>query len=172
MNPIIFWAVLLVIFLVLEATTAGLTSIWFALGAVGALISAAIAPEGPIWLRVLIFVVISGLALWLTRPFVRKHLNVKRTATNANRVLEMTGVVREDIDNLAGKGVVFVGGKLWTARAEDNQPIPADTPVEILRIEGVKLIVRPVETAEPVPASPEAEKPEPVTASATADTNT
>jgi len=76
--------------------------------------------------------------------------------------LEMVGVVREDIDNLAGKGVVFVGGKLWTARAEDNQPIPAETQVEILRIEGVKLIVRPAVKAES----------EPVTASAQAETNT
>jgi len=171
MNAIIFWAVLLVFFLVLEATTAGLTSIWFALGAVGALISAAVAPAGPFWLQFLIFVVVSGLTLWLTRPFVRKHLNVKRTATNANRVLEMVGVVREDIDNLAGKGVVFVGGKLWTARAEDNQPIPAETPVEILRIEGVKVIVRPAEVAEPVIESVKTAEPAPVTTSAQAETN-
>ena len=144
MNLIIFWGVLLVAFLVIEYATAGLTSIWFALGAAGALISAAMAPYMELlWLQVLIFLVISGITLYFTRPLAKKYATVKETPTNANRVLEMVGVVREPIHNIDGTGAVFVGGKLWTARSADETPIDNGVQVDILRIEGVKLIVRP-----------------------------
>jgi len=142
---ILFWAAVLIVFVVVEFATSGLTSIWFALGAAGALISAAVAPMPELLLlRVTIFVLISGVSLYFTRPLARKYVKVKETATNANRVLEMVGLVRERVSN--AEGAVYVGGKLWTARTEvDADPIPVGTPVDILRIEGVKLIVRPHE---------------------------
>jgi len=161
MNLVIFWAVLFVVFVVVELATAGLTSIWFALGAAGALISAAIAPMPQLlWLQVVIFLLISGVTMYFTRPLARKYAKVKETHTNADRVLAMIGVVREPICNLEGRGVVYVGGKLWTARSsQDEERIEKDAQVDILRIEGVKLIVRPhvaeaVEEAG-VPVSPE-----------------
>lgn len=148
-TTVIFWAVLFVAFLVIEIATAGLTSIWFALGSVGALISAAVAPSiHMLWLQVIIFLVISGTSMYFTRPIVKKYIKVKETPTNANRVLEMVGIVREDIDNMEAKGTVFVGGKLWTARAQGEVKIPVGTEVDILRIEGVKLIVRVHEAKE------------------------
>ena len=144
MNPIVFWALLLVFFLVLEAATYGLTAIWFALGAVGALISAAVAPTWDLWwLQVLIFLAISGVTLYFTRPLAKKLAMAKETATNANRVLDMIGTVRETVDNIQSRGTVHVNGKLWSARAESMATIPEGTLVDILRIEGVKLIVRP-----------------------------
>jgi len=144
MNPIVFWALLLVFFLVLEAATYGLTAIWFALGAVGALISAAVAPTWDLWwLQVLIFLIVSGVSLYFTRPLVAKYATPKETFTNANRVLEMVGVVKETVDNYQATGTVYVGNKLWTARTEGDTPIEVGTSVDILRIEGVKLIVRP-----------------------------
>ena len=144
MNLIIFWAVLLVAFLVIEIATSGLTSIWFAIGAAGALISAAVAPSpGLLWLQVIIFLLISGVTMYFTRPLAKKYAKVKETPTNSDRVLTMIGVVREDISNLEGKGVVYVDGKLWTARTEGEAGIPEGAQVDILRIEGVKLIVRP-----------------------------
>jgi len=150
MNPIIFWAVILVVLLGVEMATMNLTTIWFALGAVGALISAAAAPTAELfWLQLLIFLLISCVTMYYTRPLAKRYVNAKRTPTNANRVLEMTGVVREEIDNVDGKGTVYVGGKLWTARSEDGQTVPLDTQVEILRIEGNKLIVLPIQTGEP-----------------------
>ncbi|MCL2367591.1 MAG: NfeD family protein [Oscillospiraceae bacterium] len=143
MNFVIFWAVLLVAFIVIEIVTAGLTSIWFALGSAGALISAAVAPmPGLFWLQVIIFLLISGVTLYFTRPLAKKYIKVKESATNANRVLEMVGVVREPISNIDSKGAVYVGGKIWTARSENDAPIPEGVQVDILRIEGVKLIVR------------------------------
>ena len=114
------------------------------MGSAGALISAAVAPQPElIWLQVLIFVVISGVTLYFTRPLVKKYATVKETPTNANRVLDMVGVVRETIHNLDGKGAVYVDGKIWTARSEGEDPIAEGAQVDILRIEGVKLIVRP-----------------------------
>lgn len=134
------WLGLLIFFIILEAATAGLTCIWFALGALAALISAAIAPD--IWvLQVVWFIVVTAVSLIATRPLVRKHISQKKDPTNADRVLDMEGVVREKIDNLAAAGAVFVGGKLWTARSENGEIIEQDSRVVINRIEGVKLIV-------------------------------
>ena len=150
---IIVWAVLLVAFIVMELEffTDGLFWFWFALGAAGALISAALAPQ-MIFLQLVVFLIVSGAAMYFIRPLAKGYFKVKQTATNANRVLEMIGVVRESIDNMEGRGAVHVGGKLWTARSEGNLPISEGTQVDILRIEGVKLIVRPHE-AETVAAS-------------------
>ena len=146
MQLIIFWAVLFVAFLVIEFATAGLTSIWFALGAAGALISAAVAPNTQmLWLQVVIFLLISGVTMYFTRPLVKKHLKVKETPTNADRVLSMIGTVREEVGTLDATGVVFVGGKLWSARAQGENTIPVGSQVKILRIEGAKLIVVPFE---------------------------
>jgi len=145
MGLIIFWAVLLVVLVIIELETVQLVSIWFALGAAGALISAAVAPMPRLFLlQLLIFLAISGTSLLLTRPFVKKHVRVKKTATNADRVLAMIGVVREAVSSMDNTGTVYVGGKLWTARTEPGaDDIPLGAQVDILRIEGVKLIVRP-----------------------------
>ena len=140
-TEVIFWIVALVVFVVVEAVTVGLASIWFALGALAALICAAL--HAPIWLQVLWFLVISVVTLLLTRPLVRKYINSRTQATNADRVIGMRGMVREDIDNLTGLGAVYVDGKVWTARSAGGETISAGLPVLVRRIEGVKLIVEP-----------------------------
>ena len=149
MGIIIFWIVLMVAFVVVEFATAGLTSIWFALGALGALISALVAPTAElIWLQLTIFILVSGVAIYFTRPLAKKYHKTNRTATNASRVLEMIGIVKEPVNSLDAHGVVHVDGKLWSARAEGADTIPVGTQVEILRIDGVKLIVRPANETE------------------------
>ena len=142
MNMIIFWAVLLVVFLGVEFATTGLVSIWLAVGALGALISAAVAPD-LFLLQVIIFLVISAITLIYTRPLAKRYFKPNRTATNAGRVLDMVGIVREPVDSVSTQGAVYVDGKLWTARSEEGI-IPPETKVDILRIDGNKLIVRPV----------------------------
>jgi len=143
MGFIIFWAVLLVVLVIVELETIQLVSIWFALGAAGALVSAALSP-GLWWMQILIFLAISLISLLFTRPLVKKHVKLKETATNADRVLDMVGEVRETVSSIDNKGAVYVGNKLWTARAEPGaESIPEGTRVDVLRIEGVKLIVRP-----------------------------
>lgn len=139
---IVFWILALAAFVVIEIATVGLSSLWFAVGALGALISACF--SAPLWLQVTLFVVISALSLALVRPVLVKKLSVRRSATSFDRVLELVGVVTADIDNVAGTGSVKVDGKTWTARSYNGQPIPAGTHVKTECIEGVKLIVSPI----------------------------
>ncbi|MCL2568438.1 MAG: NfeD family protein [Oscillospiraceae bacterium] len=147
MNLLLFWGALVVVFVVLEFlivefTGRVLSAIWFALGAAGALIVTAVAPE-QFMLQLAVFLVISSVALYFTRPLSKRLSKVRPTQTNADRALAQIGVVRDAIHNLEGKGSVFVNGKLWSARSQDGSTIEPDVQVDILRIEGVKLIVRP-----------------------------
>ena len=139
------WLGLIVVFAAAEIATVGLTSIWFAVGAVAALISEVCG--APVWLQLVWFFVISVACLVLTRPLAKKYLNNRRRATNADRVLFMTGVVTESIDNDLAQGAVRVDGKIWTARSDSGEPIPEGTLVRPVSIEGVKLNVRPEKPA-------------------------
>ena len=87
------------------------------------------------------------LCLLAVRPMARKYITPRRQATNADRVIGAEGMVLEDINNLKARGQVKVQGNIWTARTEDDRPIPKDTTVRVLRIEGVKLIVAPLQEA-------------------------
>ncbi len=151
MSMSLFWLVAMVLFGVLEAVTVGLTSIWFALGALGAL--AAAAASAPVIVQIVVFLGVSFLTLLLVRPLAQHYVNDRKVATNADRVIGREAVVTEDIDNIQGKGRVSISGADWTARAEDDRPIPAGSTVRVLRIEGVKVIVAPAGAAgEPQPA--------------------
>ena len=143
----IFWFCLMAVLLIIEVVTIGLTAIWFALGALVAVIFASL--DFSIWVQIIAFILVSGLTLAFTRPLAQKFLNSKRKATNADRLLNMVGVVTEDIDNVLAKGTVSIGGKLWSARSAAGESIGKNTEVKPVRIEGVKLIVVPVkETAD------------------------
>ncbi|MCD8376363.1 MAG: NfeD family protein [Oscillospiraceae bacterium] len=128
-----------------EALTVGLTSIWCAAGALAGLICAL--AGGPLWLQVALFVVVAVLCLRAVRPLAKRHLNSRVVATNADRVIGARAQVSEDIQNVQGRGAVKIGGVTWSARSEDGADIPAGTAVRVLRIEGVKVFVAPVEAA-------------------------
>ncbi len=151
-NMTIFWFVAIAAFLLAEALTAGLTSIWFAIGALAALVAALF--NAPIWLQMVWFFVISIIALIITRPLVSRFVNNKSQPTNADMVIGMSGIVTEMIDNLAGRGAVAVAGKVWTARSADGETIPLGATVTADRIEGVKLFVRPAAESFPPAESP------------------
>ena len=136
------WLVLLVIFGIVEAATVGLTSIWFAAGALVAMVAALL--HAPLWAQIVLFLAVSFVALLLMRPLAKKYLTPSFQPTNADRIIGQEAVVTETIDNLKGRGLVSVGGTVWTARAEDEQPIAAGTVVKVLRIEGVKVFVEAV----------------------------
>ena len=140
MQMSVFWLIAMVVLLVIEAVVPGLISIWFALGALAALISALF--HAPIWLQIVWFVAVSVIALVLTRPLVRKYVNGRITPANADMVIGKDAVVTEAIDNLHARGAVLLDGKTWTARMdrEDENAQTGET-VRVLRIEGVKLIV-------------------------------
>ena len=143
---VIVWAVALVVFLVIEALTVGITAVWFAAGALAAFICALVSP-GTVWLQCAWFVVVSAASLIITRPLVRKYVNGRRQPTNADRVIGHPCKVVETIDNVAGSGAVSVDGKVWTARTVDSSVIPAGEIVMAEAIEGVKLLVRRQEAA-------------------------
>ncbi len=136
----VFWLIAMVALMAVEAAVPGLISIWFAIGALAALISAMF--QAPLWLQVVWFVIVSILSLLLTRPLVKKYVNSQTTPTNADMGIGKDAVVTEEIDNLRGKGAVTLDGKIWTARMdrEEQRAVPGEI-VRILRIEGVKLIV-------------------------------
>ena len=136
------WGIAIVAFLVVEGMTTGLVSIWFAVGALAALLSSLFG--APVWLQLVWFIVISIAALFVTRPLARKYLNSKTQATNADMYVGKECLVLETIDNVAGTGAVKVAGKVWTARSADGGIIPEGARTEAIRIEGVKLIVKPI----------------------------
>ena len=139
-NLAIWWLVAMVVLLVVEAAVPGLISIWFALGAFAALISALF--HAPLWLQLVWFVVVSVLALVLTRPLAQKYVNSRTTPTNADMGIGKDAVVTEEIDNLRAKGAVLLDGKTWTARMAEERIVAHEGEiVRVLRIEGVKLIV-------------------------------
>ena len=139
MGPMYFWLAAFVVLCVAEAVTVNLVSIWFALGALAALIAAALGAA--VWLQVTLFLLVSALTLVLTRPLAKRLLARHHVPTNTDRVLGKTCEVTEAIDNTAGTGAVYVDGKTWTARSLDGEPIPAGTLVQAQSVEGVKLIV-------------------------------
>ncbi|MBQ3556618.1 MAG: helix-turn-helix domain-containing protein [Oscillospiraceae bacterium] len=138
----IAWLALLILFSVGEAVTVGLTSVWFAVGALGALLCALFG--GTLWLQLGVFLALSGLSLALARPLAKKFLTPGYSATNADRVIGQEAVVTETIDNLHGQGQVNIAGQTWTARSQDDAVIPEGTLVRVLLIEGVKVFVSPI----------------------------
>lgn len=136
---IVFWAAATVVFIIIEAATVGLASIWFALGSLCALIAALLGAQ--LWLQIVWFVVISVVTIVATRPLVKKYVNGKKQPTNADRLIGTTIRVREDVDNIAATGSANVDGKVWSVRSIDGKRIPAGTLAVIKDIQGVRLIV-------------------------------
>ena len=124
-----------------EAVTLGLTTIWFAAGALAAFLLALAGAN--LLIQILGFFVVSAILLFVMRPVASKWLNKDRIRTNAESLLGKTAVVTEPINNLAGTGQVQVQGQYWTARAVSDQvQITKDARVVIEKISGVKLIVK------------------------------
>ena len=139
-GTIAFWVVALVVFLIVEAVTAGLVSIWFVFGSLVALICAALGAA--VWLQIFWFVIVSVATLVLTRPLVKRYVDSRSVATNADRSIGRAAVVTERIDNLAATGAVQIDGVVWTARSTDDAvAIETGERVTVRAIEGVKLIV-------------------------------
>lgn len=139
--PSVVWLALLVLFAIAEAVTVGLVSVWFAAGALVALLATFFTSN--IWLQIFLFLAVSAVAMAVLRPLARRYVLPTVVPTNADRVIGRQAVVTEAIDNLNGKGAVVVFGVAWTARSEDGAPIPEGTTVTVNRIEGVKLFVTP-----------------------------
>ena len=140
MNLTTIWLIILVVCIVVELITMGLTTIWFAGGALIAAIAAALSL--PLWLQILLFLAVSLALLYLTRPVAVKYFNKDRVKTNAESLVGQQAIVISEIDNLQGIGQVTVGRQEWSARStDDNKKLPVGSVVIIRAISGVKLIV-------------------------------
>ena len=137
----IIWLILMIIFLITEAATVVLTSLWFAAGALAAMVASLLG--APLWLQILLFLAVSAVLLSFLRPMVSKHLTPRLAKTNVDAIVGSQGYVLSDIDNISATGKVKLGAMEWTARSTCGDPIPAGTLVQVDKVEGVKVFVSP-----------------------------
>lgn len=134
------WLIIFVACIVIEIISMGLTTIWFAGGALIAAVAAALGI--PLWMQIVLFVLISLVLLYFTRPIAVKYFNKDRVKTNAESLVGKQAIVISEIDNLQGVGQVTVEGKEWTARTiNEGVTLPVGSVVTIRAISGVKLMV-------------------------------
>ncbi|MDF2586516.1 MAG: putative rane protein [Anaerocolumna sp.] len=136
----IYWLIAIAVFLVIEIITLGLTTIWFAGGALIAfLLSLAV---DNLLLEITVFLIVSFLLLFFTRPIAARFFNTQRVKTNYQSLIGVDAKVLERIDNFNNLGQVILNGQEWTARAvDDNLIIEPGERVTVKNIIGVKLIV-------------------------------
>lgn len=140
----IMWLAIFILFVLVELVTTNLVTIWFAIGAIFAGITAVITPN--IYIQICVFIVISLIALILTHPFLKQMHLKSISRTNADMVIGKEGIVTQKITKL-NSGMVKINGILWTAILEEKSKtseIPENTIIFVLGINGVKLIVREV----------------------------
>ena len=139
-EPVYFWLITMILFIGFELATMGLTTMWFALGSLAALVVAAVG--GPVWLQVIVFFVVSLLALFGFRNLTKDHFNRNRVKTNADSLIGRKGIVTEEVSNIYATGQVTVAGQEWTARSvDDSVTLEKGEMVVIRSISGVKLMV-------------------------------
>ena len=140
MNLTTIWLIIFVACIVIEIISMGLTTIWFAGGALIAAVAAAL--DVPLWVQIVLFVLVSLVLLYFTRPIAVKYFNKDRIKTNAESLVGKQAIVISEIDNLQGIGQVTVEGKEWTARTvTDGVTLPTGSVVIIRAISGEKLMV-------------------------------
>ena len=143
MMEAIIWLALMVVCLVAEALTVSMITLWFAAGAVVALLLSLLNLQ--IWVQVTVFFVVSGVLLACLRPMVRRHVTPKITPTNVDAIIGARCVVTAEIDNVCAAGQIKLNGMEWSARSTTGEIIPEGALVRVERVEGVKLFVTPVE---------------------------
>ena len=135
----IFWLGAMIVFLLAEAATVTLVSIWFAAGALAAIVVAL--TGGGLGFQVTVFLLVAALMLISLRGVVRKYIRPKMVRTNVDAVIGTTGIVTTPINNVAALGQVKLSGMEWSARSTDGTHIPENTLVKVDRVEGVKVFV-------------------------------
>ena len=139
----IIWLVLMIAFLIAEAATVVTISLWFAGGALVALVASLLG--APLWLQVTLFFLVSAALLGSLRGMVKKHFTPKLERTNVDAIIGSSGYVTVEIDNIKATGTVKLGAMEWSARATAGAPIAVGTLVKVDKIEGVKVFVTPAE---------------------------
>ena len=137
----LYWLLIFIVLLVIEIGTMGLTTIWFAGGALAAFIMGIIGFGTGV--QIAVFSIVSIVLLVSTRPIALKYFNKERQKTNAESLIGQHGLVLEEVDTLKSTGRVEVNGQEWSAKTDEPDGyIGKNTVVVIDGIQGVKLIVR------------------------------
>lgn len=137
----VYWLIGIIVLLIIEALTMGLTTIWFAGGALTAFI-ACVAGAG-LEIQIILFVAVSLVLLFFTRPFAKRYINKETEKTNVEGLIGRKARVTERIDNRAGTGEAILAGQPWTARSsDDNAVLEPEEIVTVEAVQGVKLIVK------------------------------
>ena len=139
------WAALAIIFALIEVFTFGLTTVWFAIAAVVMVFLSLF--KIPLSVQIIIFLIISSLLLIFTRPIAVKKLKVGKEKTNVDSLIGKHALVIKTIGEFE-HGEVKLNGLIWAARSDNNTEIAVGTKCEVLRVEGVQLIVKALETTE------------------------
>lgn len=144
MTNTMVWLAAMIILIIIEIVTVGLATIWFAIGALVAIIVSMLG--GGIILQMTVFLVVSFGMLILTRPFAVKYINNSRTRTNYEGIIGKVVRITQEVDNIAEKGGAMVNGQEWTVRAlDDRNKIAAGSLAKVVDIKGVRLIVEKYE---------------------------
>lgn len=134
-----FWLAVAIVMGVIEASTLGLTTIWFLFGALMAMGTSMLGLALPY--QIAVFLASSCALLYFTRPIVKRYFKPRIIPTNAGRVIGQTGVVVRRLDPVLGTGQVKVAGQIWSAVPADGHGLTDGTKVKVLAITGVKLLV-------------------------------
>ena len=136
-----FWLIVAGLFFIIEMATVGFLIFWLGIGALLAMVTSFITDN--IIIQSSVFVISSGLLIFLTKPFVNKYINKKTIPTNAYALIGKKGIVTKDINNIEGVGQIKVNGETWSAKStKENTIIKKGTEVEIEKIDGVKALVK------------------------------
>lgn len=138
------WLIVFVVFAALELVSVGMTCIWFAVGALAACVTSLF--TGNWIIQAIVFIIVTVIFLLFLRPLAVKYINNTTEKTNVDSLVGKTVKVITEIDNINARGMVSVGGIEWTARSENDEIIPQDALVEIISVEGVKVIVKNIKS--------------------------
>lgn len=137
-----FWLIAAGIFFIFEMATTGFLIFWLGIGALLAMVTSFITSS--IIAQTVVFVVTSCILIPLTKPLADKFTNKKTVATNSYSLIQKRGIVTIDINPIEATGQVKVNGEIWSAKSENESSISKGTEIEVLDIDGVKLIVAPI----------------------------
>ena len=137
-----FWLIAAGIFFIIEIATVGFLIFWLGIGALFAMVTSFFTNN--LFIQTAVFVITSAILIPLTKPFVDKITSKKVIPTNSYSLIHKKGIVTANINTTQGTGLVKVNGETWSAKSEDESEILKDTEIEVLAIDGVKLIVKPV----------------------------
>ena len=140
------WLIIAVVLGVIEAVTVSLISVWFAIGALAAIIPAYF--EVPLWGQILVFLAVSAIAFAFTKRFFKDVVKVKKQPTNSDSLIGTDGIVTAEINNLEGTGKIYISGLTWSAKSKNGEKIPEGAVVTVYKIEGATLIVEVKNLAE------------------------